>query len=92
MDINPHSPLKILNGVGSLPVQPMPSHQMSIVDVFFQDVFFPGFSGISATMQQVLAGNVDSYARLLCIGGMLVFLARYAYRYVKKVVETYFSS
>jgi chaperone BCS1 len=78
--------MKVFNGAGSPPVQPIPSHQISIIDVFI-----PGFSSISATMQQVLAGNMDSYARLLCIVGVLVFLVRYAYRYVKELVETYFS-
>jgi hypothetical protein len=66
------------NGAGL--IQLIPSHQISIVDVFF-----PGFSSISATMQQLLAGNLNSYARLLCIYGMLVFLVTYVYRYLKEL-------
>lgn len=53
---------------------------------------FPGFSSLSATVQQLLIGNLNSYARLLCIGRMLVFLVRYAYSYVKELVKTFFSS
>ena len=75
-----------MNGA-SLPIQPIPSHQISIVDVFF-----PGFAGISVSMQQLLAGNLNSYARLLCFCGMLVFLVRYGYRYLAELVETHFSS
>jgi chaperone BCS1 len=60
---------------------------MSIVDIFF-----PGFSGLSATVQQLSAGNLNSYAGLFCIGGIFVFLGRYVYSYLKELVETYFSS
>jgi hypothetical protein len=85
-DITPHSPMKIFNGAGSLPDQLMPSHQTPIVDVFF-----PGFSSIYAIMQETLVSNVDSCTWLLCISGILVFLVRYVYHYVKELVETYFS-
>lgn len=56
------------------------------------DVFFPGFSMASASAQQLLAGNLDSYTRLLCTLGMLVLFTRYAVRYVGELVRSYFSS
>lgn len=61
--------------------------QMSLMDVLF-----PGFSMISASANQLLAGNVDSYTRLLCTFGMFVLFARYAVRYVWEIVRSYFSS
>ena len=56
------------------------------------DVFFPGFSVISASAQQLLAGNLDSYTRVLCTLGMFVLFARYTVRYVWELVRSYFSS
>lgn len=61
--------------------------QMSLIDVIF-----PGFSMVSASAQQLLAGNLDSYTRLLCTLGMFVLFARYAVRYVGELVRSYFSS
>ncbi|KXL49183.1 hypothetical protein M433DRAFT_548230 [Acidomyces richmondensis BFW] len=61
--------------------------QMSLMDVLF-----PGFSMISASANQLLAGNVDSYTRLLCTFGMFVLFARYAVRYVWEIVRSYFTS
>ncbi|KAK0628116.1 putative mitochondrial chaperone bcs1 [Bombardia bombarda] len=55
---------------------------MSIVDIVF-----PGFTGISAVVQQLLAGNLNSYTQLLCICGMLMFFGRYACRFLGDVVE-----
>ncbi|OJD12142.1 hypothetical protein AJ78_07213 [Emergomyces pasteurianus Ep9510] len=74
------------NVAGSLPIHTVPS-QISIVDAFF-----PGFTAISASIQQVLAGNLNSYAHLLCFCGMLLFLGRYAARYLMDLMETYFTS
>ncbi|EDN03759.1 hypothetical protein I7I51_05369 [Histoplasma capsulatum] len=74
------------NVAGSLPIHTFPS-QISIVDAFF-----PGFTAISASIQQVLAGNLNSYAHLLCFCGMLLFLGRYAARYLMDLMETYFTS
>ena len=65
---------------------PIPPHSISIVDVFF-----PGFTGISTAIRQLLYGNLDSCARLLCIYGLLVFLGRYTYKYLGEFVETFFS-
>ncbi|KAL2372714.1 hypothetical protein RJ035_001101 [Blastomyces gilchristii] len=78
--------MNAFNGAGSLPIHTAPS-QISIMDVFF-----PGFTGISASMQQLLAGNLNSYAHLVCMGGMFLFLGRYAYRYMTELVEAYFTS
>lgn len=61
--------------------------QMSLIDVLF-----PGFSMASASAQQLLAGNLDSYTRLLCTLGMFVLFTRYAVRYVGELVRSYFSS
>jgi len=71
----------------SLPVQPVTSYPLSILDLFF-----PGLNGISAAVRQLQAGSSDSYAGILCICGMLVFLGKYFYKHVREVVMTYFSS
>ncbi|EDN02518.1 predicted protein [Histoplasma mississippiense (nom. inval.)] len=84
--VTTHSIMNAFNGAGSLPIHTAPS-QISIMDVFF-----PGFTGISASMQQLLAGNLNSYAHLVCMGGMFLFLGRYAYRYMTELVEAYFTS
>jgi chaperone BCS1 len=70
-----------------LPRQLAPSYPISIVDIFF-----PGFTNISAAIQQLQISNSNGYARILCICGALVFLGKYAYKYLKAFVETYFSS
>ena len=56
------------------------------------DLLFPGFSGVSVSAQQLLAGNMDSFTRLFCTLGMLVLFTRYALRYVWDLVRSYFSS
>jgi chaperone BCS1 len=56
------------------------------------DVIFPGFSMVSTTAHQLLAGNLDSYTRLFCIFGVLVLFTRYGVNYVWGIVRTYFSS
>lgn len=78
--------MNAFNSGGSSPIHTAPA-QISIMDVFF-----PGFTGISASMQQLLAGNLNSYAHLMCMCGMFLFLGRYAYRYLTELVEAYFSS
>ncbi|KAJ5703246.1 P-loop containing nucleoside triphosphate hydrolase protein [Penicillium malachiteum] len=72
-----------MSGGGSYP---SPSH-MSLIDVFF-----PGLSIASASAQQLLAGNLDSYTRLFCTLGIFVLFARYAVRYVWDIVRNYFTS
>jgi chaperone BCS1 len=78
--------MNAFNGANTLPIHSIPSHQISILDAFF-----PGFTGISASVQQLLAGNTDGFAHLLCICGILLFLVRYGYRYSMELVEAYFS-
>ncbi|KAL4405390.1 mitochondrial chaperone bcs1 [Colletotrichum abscissum] len=46
------------------------SHQVSIMDIFF-----PGFTGVTAALHQLLNGNLDSYAGLLCICGLVMVCA-----------------
>jgi hypothetical protein len=48
------------------------------------DVFFPGLTNIPAALQQLQAGNPNSYGRMLCICGLAVFFGA--------LVATYFSS
>jgi chaperone BCS1 len=74
------------NDASSPPIQLNPSPQISILDLFF-----PGLTGILAAAQQLLAGNLNTYARLLCICGILVFLGMYAYKYLWESVAAYFS-
>ncbi|KAJ5394738.1 P-loop containing nucleoside triphosphate hydrolase protein [Penicillium cosmopolitanum] len=61
--------------------------QMSLMDVMF-----PGLGVLSASAQQLLAGNLDSYTRLFCTLGIFVLFARYAVRYVWDIVKSYFTS
>jgi mitochondrial chaperone BCS1 len=75
------------NNASSLPFQSIPFPQISIVDVFL-----PGFAGMSPAIQQLLAGNLNSYAGLLCICGILVFLGRHAYEYLWELVDKFLSS
>ncbi|EQL29130.1 hypothetical protein BDFG_08197 [Blastomyces dermatitidis ATCC 26199] len=76
--------MNIFNGAGSLPIHTFPS-QISIVDIFL-----PGFTAISASIRQVLAGNLNS-AHLLCLCGALLLLARYVDRYLTDIVEIHFT-
>lgn len=75
-----------MNGVGG------GGSYQSLSQMSLLDVFFPGLSMASASAQQLLAGNLDSYTRLLCTLGMLVLFTRYAVRYVGELVKSYFSS
>ncbi|QSS61743.1 hypothetical protein I7I51_03920, partial [Histoplasma capsulatum] len=76
--------MNAFNSGSSSPIHTAPT-QISIMDVFF-----PGFTGITASMQQLLTGNLNSYAHLMCMCGMFLFLGRYAYRYLTELVEAYF--
>lgn len=60
---------------------------MSVVDIFF-----PGFSAVNASAQQLLLGDTDGYVRLLCMGAVLAIFARYAYNYTNDLINKYFSS
>lgn len=61
--------------------------QMSLIDVIF-----PGFSMVSTSAHQLLAGNLDSYTQIFCTFGMFVLFTRYAVNYVWRIVRSYFSS
>ncbi|OJD12120.1 hypothetical protein AJ78_07241 [Emergomyces pasteurianus Ep9510] len=43
-------------------------------------------------MQQLLTDNLNSYAHLMCMCRMFLFLSRYAYRYLTELVKAYFTS
>jgi chaperone BCS1 len=75
------------NNAYSLPSQPPPVSPISKVDAFF-----PGLTNISAALQRLLAGNPNSYGRMLCICGLAVFFGRYAKDFFGALVTTYFSS
>lgn len=81
-----HRAMATSNDTYPLPRNPIPSSPISIVDIFF-----PGFTNISAAFQQLQGNNPDGYARTLCIFAMVVFFGRYAYNTVKRFVGTYFS-
>jgi mitochondrial chaperone BCS1 len=74
------------NDTSSPPIQLNQSPQVSILDLFF-----PGLTGILAAAQQLLASNLNTYACMLCICGILVFLGIYAYKYLWELVAAYFS-
>ncbi|CRG92700.1 hypothetical protein PISL3812_09766 [Talaromyces islandicus] len=54
------------------------------------DVFFPGFSAINATAQQLLLHDVNGYVRFLCMGAVVAIFARYVYGYINDVIIRYF--
>lgn len=74
------------NNASSLPIQSISPPQVSIVDIFL-----PGFAGISPAIQQLLAGNLNSYAGVLCVCGTLMFLCRHVYEYLWGFVDKFLS-
>ncbi|KAH8706063.1 putative mitochondrial chaperone bcs1 [Talaromyces proteolyticus] len=77
--------MNAFSGVDYLPLRPMAS-PMSVVDVFF-----PGFSAVNASVQQLLPHDVNGYVHLLCMGAVFVVFARYAYSYANDVINKYLS-
>lgn len=73
-------------GTDFLPIQPM------LAPISIVDVFFPGFSAVAASAQQLLVGDVNSYVRLLYMGAVFVVFVRYAFGYAKDLINKYFSS
>ena len=67
------------------PTQGTPFQQMSVLDIFF-----PGASLASSTIQQILAGDLGSYAHLMCLFGLLGFFSPYIYK-LKAFLEGSFS-
>jgi hypothetical protein len=78
--------MNAFSGVDYRPMHPM-APPISVVDIFF-----PGFSALNATAQQLLLNNTNGYVRLLCIGAVFAIFARYAYRYTNDLINKYFSS
>ena len=74
------------SNASSLPVQPVLSEQVSLLDFFF-----PGFTSVSIAVLQLLTGDLSLYARLLCACGMFVFIGKYASVHLWDWVETHFS-
>ncbi|KAK1973171.1 BCS1 N terminal-domain-containing protein, partial [Colletotrichum cereale] len=56
------------------------------------DVFFPGFTSIATASQQYLAINLDYWAGLLCICGMILFLGKLAYKSIGDFVTAHLTS
>ncbi|GKT92449.1 mitochondrial chaperone BCS1 [Colletotrichum tofieldiae] len=56
------------------------------------DIFFPGFTGVTVALHQLLTGNLDSYAGLLCICGMLMIIGKFLFRTLGGFLDTYFTS
>ena len=83
LSIIPLTTMTTYNDSYSLPRQPVPRYPISIVDILL-----PGFSTV---IQQLPLGDSNSYAQILCIYGIVGFLGRYAYRFGKSFIETYFS-
>jgi chaperone BCS1 len=71
----------------SLPRTLLPSLPISIVDILF-----PRLTNGAAAFHRLQSGNSGNYAGLLCTCGMLVFFARYAYKYLRDFVTVFFSS
>lgn len=92
LNILPYCPLAIplimatYSDSYSLPRQTIRSSLISIVDILF-----PGLTNISAAIQQLHVGHTNHYAQMICISGIILLLGKYAYKYLKAFVETYFS-
>ncbi|KZL64985.1 mitochondrial chaperone BCS1 [Colletotrichum tofieldiae] len=68
------------------PSPPTPPH------VSIMDIFFPGFTGVTAAIHQLLNGNLDGYAGLLCVCGVLMVCSKFLCKTVGGLVDTYFTS
>ncbi|KAL4412155.1 mitochondrial chaperone bcs1 [Colletotrichum abscissum] len=70
------------------------NHQnhLSPSNVSIVDIFFPGFTGATAALRELLDGNLDSYAGLLCICGLLVFCGKLLLGTVGAFVATHLTS
>ncbi|QKX61641.1 uncharacterized protein TRUGW13939_08793 [Talaromyces rugulosus] len=69
------------HGDGYMPMRP----PMSIMDVFF-----PGFSTVTASAQQLLVGDENTFVRLLCMGVIFATFVQYATAYAKKLIDRHF--
>ncbi|CAM1503416.1 Fc.00g081920.m01.CDS01 [Cosmosporella sp. VM-42] len=69
-----------------------PVHFIQPTPASILDFFIPGFTGISAASEQLLKGNLNFYARVLCIFGIFVFLANHVYSYLREVTDTHLTA
>ncbi|KAE9577839.1 hypothetical protein CGMCC3_g6239 [Colletotrichum fructicola] len=67
-------------------------HHSSSTQVSVMDIFFPGFTGVTVALNQLLHGNLDSYAVLLCVCGMLILGGKFICNTVGGFVDTYLTS
>jgi chaperone BCS1 len=56
------------------------------------DLLFPGLSLITPAIQQLAAGSLTGYTGLLCACGLLLYIGRFIYRYLRGLVSAYFSA
>ena len=57
----------------------------------FLDIFFPGLGIISRPLQELLAGHLNTYGHYLGSITLLVVFCRYAIRYLRALLDDYFS-
>ncbi|KAK8092672.1 mitochondrial chaperone bcs1 [Apiospora kogelbergensis] len=75
------------NQTATQPLQLISAPQTSILDFFF-----PGFSGISATIEQLLAGKLSSHASFLCFFLAALYLGKRAIFTVWDWIEEHLTS
>ncbi|CAI0652743.1 unnamed protein product [Colletotrichum noveboracense] len=68
----------------------MPTSNLPTVSVM--DIFFPGFTGVTVALNQLLNGNLDGYAVLLCVCGMLLLGGQFFCNTVGGFIDTYLTS
>ncbi|KAK2777402.1 mitochondrial chaperone bcs1 [Colletotrichum kahawae] len=56
------------------------------------DVFFPGFTGLMAVLNQLFNGTLDSFAMALCVCGLLIFGGKFICNTVGGFVDAYLTS
>ncbi|KAK0368775.1 mitochondrial chaperone BCS1 [Colletotrichum abscissum] len=67
-------------------------HHQSPPHLSAMDILFPGFTGLTTILQQLLNGRLDGYASLLCICGMLMICGKFLGKTVGGYVDTYFTT
>lgn len=71
--------------------RPQQLYMGSLPQTSILDFFFPGFSGISATIEQMLAGNISTHASLLCFLLAALYFGKRAVFTVWEWVEEHLS-
>ncbi|KAF4774531.1 mitochondrial chaperone bcs1 [Colletotrichum scovillei] len=64
-------------------------HHTSSTGVSVVDIFFPGFTGAMAALNQLLNGTLDNFATMLCVCGMLIVGGKFICNTVGGFVDTY---